>query len=785
LDIVKNGSDVSDDNSDYSYYYSADAGSNSEYSSREVPDSDRHIDNGNTAGIDSDYQLKQQSSSQAARTRPANNTSAVSDQTLGESMADTDTELDEGKLAAGEQDDGDDGRVPQERRTSSIIDKYANDHGSKHILPHIVTGPSAFYPSNEDSDEGDSIMGALEKASANRDADDEAGKYSLKVVHIDAFSTSEATITAFADEMFSEVLHRALSIFNISHALKFEFRLHAQIQQRALAPLNYDGQVSSFLDYLYESARIRVPDSGAIDPEICTILLADKSLPQSRLLPTSSPVEDDPYMDLETSSRSILRTSIAASLSEAIQASSSGESANVSANIAAASTTAHATSQPADSAKKTFTVDTSAKNDLSADGGPQHSKARTIINSPSFGPNEKGDEQEQEQEHIQLPDSRQVVQGLLRSIPPPKTRPPQSAINKAKRNTVQISALGTIVGNDYRFSSSSSSSSSQPQPQPQPTSLSRSPSASGYSNKPAGVLSPATLKPLSSSATSPSDIDLLKRPASVAVSSPSAAPNVVDMPDVAALAANDSTATQPTSPSHAPNQALAQSASTLRPSSETATDEIVAGDHQESRPAAGADIECIAADNEDEESMPLSPTTSSDTASLQRSISNDVNTAAAPASTMSRLLLKGDMAASDQAFARSAAITSINGVLPSDDLLHAMQAPDEKELPLDDWLVILRGWNEMHDISTNASTFYQSFLKEMQLPANAGGNKDSSAQNEGYAYIKRQVAELQAASNDTQTAIDDILGVSQSVGRRLDTLERELDDIARILVHAN
>ncbi|KAI8324025.1 hypothetical protein GQ54DRAFT_257295 [Martensiomyces pterosporus] len=542
--------------------------------------------------------------------------------------------------------------------------------------------------------------------------------------------------------MFSEVLHRALAVFNIAQSLKFEFRLHAQIQQRGIVPLNYDGQVSSFLDYLHKTTRIRVPDAGAIDPDVCTIALADKSMPQSRLLPASSPAEDDPYMNLETGSRSILRTSIAASVGEGIQAAPSASNADAAATGPADNMQRDPPAHDTERKAQIEPVDVGAASSASGssqtankDGSSDAAKTRPTISSPSFGPNEKE----------QLPDSRQVVQGLLRSIPPPKTRPPQSAINRAKRNTVQISALGTIVGADFQASASP--------PEQHPSLLTRSSSTLGYISKPTS----STLAGASADTTAASQ----------------------------AAAAVNST-----------NQVLVQSTSTLRPSSETAASEEAgepddADDQQESS-------ETVDVNDGDDDSEPLSPTTSSDTASLQRSVSNsarildDGSTAVTSSigrsgsqrDAPSHQLLKDDAASRDMALARSG-ITAISGVLPtSDPSSMAIQTPGEEELPLDDWLLILRGWKEMHDISTSASSFYQSFLKEIQASP-TGPNTDGAVQRERYAYIQRQVAELQTTSKDTQAAIDDILNVSQGVGRRLDTLERELDDIARVLVHAS
>ncbi|KAJ2503068.1 hypothetical protein GGI11_007665, partial [Coemansia sp. RSA 2049] len=104
-------------------------------------------------------------------------------------------------------------------------------------------------------------------------------------------------------------------------------------------------------------------------------------------------------------------------------------------------------------------------------------------------------------------------------------------------------------------------------------------------------------------------------------------------------------------------------------------------------------------------------------------------------------------------------------------------------LSLDDWLVILRGWRDINDMGANAS-FYQSVLNDMEATA-ADSSNSAQAHTAAITHIRSHVAELDTARNDAQTAIDDILSVSQGVGRRLDTLERELDDIARVLIHAS
>ncbi|KAJ2340616.1 hypothetical protein GGF43_006372 [Coemansia sp. RSA 2618] len=247
-----------------------------------------------------------------------------------------------------------------------------------------------------------------------------------------------------------------------------------------------------------------------------------------------------------------------------------------------------------------------------------------------------------------LPDSRSVVQGLLRSIPRPTSQPPQSAINRAKRNTVQISARGSVVDDSY-------------------------------------VASPPT------------------RPALTRSASTRATPD-------------------PASAPLEPAQALAHSASTLRPSSDTFT-------HDDSVPSSPhAALEDGSA----------SPTESVETVSSHHE-SED---------------------------AGPAALTALAHSAPhrlKDAAVHA-------ELSLDDWLVVLRGWGDMHDAS---SAFYRTLLRDI--------DSSDPVLADAHSFISGHVAALA----DSKSPVDDILSVSQGVGRRLDTLERELDDIARILVHAN
>ncbi|KAJ2384856.1 hypothetical protein GGI05_004874, partial [Coemansia sp. RSA 2603] len=340
----------------------------------------------------------------------------------------------------------------------------------------------------------------------------------------------------------------------------------------------------------------------------------------------------------------------------------------------------------------------------------------------------------------ELPDSRKVVQGLLRSIPPPRSQPPASALNRlstGKRHTVQLSARGSVVDGDYSVARAASQTRS--------TTLARS----------ASTRTPAQ---------PPHSQEEDARPAPVA----NPAENM-----------NGS-------------QTLGQSASTLRPSSDTFADEAhgstrdrtALGDAQEEAEEEEEGSETAEADDVPPMS-PASSTGTSDTASYIHESSDDrasliaATTAAAAAAaasvTLAHRSLKDSASARTSLLSRTSVVSTAS--MAADRLSIVSLAAEE--LSLDDWLVILHGWSDMHDISASTTSFYQAFLKDMQA-----GDKDTG-QREAQEYIQRHVAELQMAGSESQSAIDDILGVSQGVGRRLDSLERELDDIARILVHAN
>ncbi|KAJ2894765.1 hypothetical protein IWW38_002477, partial [Coemansia aciculifera] len=191
------------------------------------------------------------------------------------------------------------------------------DHREKPIVSHLVSDPSKYYLSNDDSDEGDSLTGALRHTSDNRDSV-ETGRFTLRIFHVGANNTTEGAVTVFLDEMFSEVLHRAITVFSLQSGIA-NLALHAQIQQGEVLSLTNDTQVASLFEHLRSvDTAHQLSDSGYVAPELCAIVLADRSTPRSHLSVAGTEAEDDPYVAIGAGSRSVLRTSIAASVSEGI-----------------------------------------------------------------------------------------------------------------------------------------------------------------------------------------------------------------------------------------------------------------------------------------------------------------------------------------------------------------------------------------------------------------------------------------------------------------------------------
>ncbi|KAJ2080400.1 protein phosphatase regulator [Coemansia sp. RSA 988] len=617
------------------------------------------------------------------------------------------------------------GRITDEIHDDTDSDQE-NDHSHRNsALPvHSTDSAPQYYLTNEESDDGDSLTGVLSRLSGSHEPQ-ENGKYLLRILHVNTPTIANASIVMFRDELLGEVLLRGLAVFGLPLGIKSSLALYAKIGPRDLVPLPADVRAMALMDRLRAKMGTEpFPNSGSISPDLCTLLMAEKNVPLTQLMAHATPAEDDPYVGMETGSRSILRTSIAASISEGITSLASNEPLDESKYSKHTASAADSDLVPAERRATVLPAeDIDPAAGSSYNQGPQslQSSEQRGLEGSFFVQSVDDDDNDE------LPDSRKVVQGLLRSIQPPKSQPSQSAINRAKRNTVQISAQGSVVDGGYQASRGSP---------PEHKTLSRSASTRGYAS---ANNANASGSPVTNSIQQPANA-----PLEPAVSFQNGA-----------------------------SQVLGHSASTLRPSSDTFTQDDsgsdAVGDHR--RPStANADIYV---------GMPASPTASSDTASTHRDGTEETAPGAAGALTALSHSAPHRLLKDGHGVAPSTRDSTTNGIHHSDPLLYSTQ-PLPDELSLDDWLVILHGWNDMHDISTSTTSFYQSFLKEMQ-----SSNSEDTAQSDACAFIETQVAELTSSANGSQSAVDDILRVSQGVGHRLDALERDLDDIARVLVHAN
>ncbi|KAI9504252.1 hypothetical protein BX070DRAFT_223722 [Coemansia spiralis] len=745
--------DFDEDNEDYNYYYTSDAGNpNNGYNDHDNAD---HV------------RSSAPSSSSNSNTPTARRVSIAPmhmGQITGELMDDSESEAESELRTHGDSDYHGAQNVPDNRLSSGsngITGLYTDKRDSS-LLTHMVADPAEYYPANEESDEGDSLNGALHRLNDSH-ASVGPARCIIHITHVDSFNTTDATISVLPEETFRDVLRHSLSIFTIADDMEDDLLLHAHIKHREIIPLGNDMRVSQLFEILHQKCGVQIsPDSNQIDPDLCTVVLADRTLPQGQLLLLSNSTENDPYVSMENGSRNILRTSIAASITEGISALASSASKGKSATQQPNSITSPSSSP------RSSTVDTSVGKHNHTDDSPLSLSALTSNGVPQQDTEAQHREPQAETNTLVaeapatsdegLPDSRKVVQGLLRSIPPPKSRPPQSAINRAKRNTVQISALGSVVNSEYRVSRNDSQTRSA---------LTRSASTRGPSSNNGSQQFTETVDQMFEAHAELSH-------------------QLANTPVEPALAVNN------------PSQALGQSASTLRPSSDTFTEE----DRLSVDVSNGGSSGDRSGNNTNAE--PMSPTFSSDTASIQQRDSEDgstpASTADAPASTgssgngtgiVSVIALShssthqpqkdndGNMANNaDFYVTRELAGTNIDGDMAANE--HHNTVFTDGELSLDDWLVILRGWNDIHDMNSNTSV-YQSILKDMESPELSS----VAGHNDAVEYIRSHVTELESAKSDSQAAIDDILSVSQGVGRRLDTLERELDDIARVLVHAN
>ncbi|KAJ1725135.1 protein phosphatase regulator [Coemansia erecta] len=741
--------DEDEDGDDYGYYYSSNAGNPDGYAARGASEDSRSSMAGNIDPVQASGSTTV--SSRRVSMAPAHVGHISGEQQLGDSDVDMSDDDDDGHDRLGGPGSRRDANA--ENRPVSVADSmYSERQRDSAMLPHVVTDLSDYYLANDGSDEGDSLSGALNRLNGSaRTSSVDSGAFMVSVQHTDAFSSGDSVVSVFADEQFADVVQRSLAVFSLTQAMGAALEVYARLQGHELMPLDASTGVGEFFGELRKQYGDRLFDAGSVDPAICTIVLADRAVPHAQLVaasprqPTAAAGldedEDDPYMAMDTGSHSILRTSLSAPpVASAPPAQPPAERAPSVAMSDPAVTT--------DAAKRA--------SKLRALSASFSARERPLSETPS-GPAPGGDPAAQPADG--LPDSRKVVQGLLRSIPPPRSQPPASALTRlstGKRHTVQLSARGSVVDGDYAVSRPASQTHST---------LARS----------ASTRTPAP----SHAPMHPHDEDTI-RPAPVA----NPADNI-----------NGS-------------QTLGQSASTLRPSSDTFADEAQGG-VREREAAAGAEHEggrdeeegSETAEAEAEDVVPMSPASStgtSDTASYihdsddRASLAAATTTAAAAAHaaaaaavasvSLAHRSLKDSASARTSLLSRASVVSTAS--MAADRLSIVSLAAEE--LSLDDWLVILHGWNDMHDVSATTTSFYQAFLKDMQINGIGGGGADNEAGlRESQEYIQRHVAELQMAGNESQTAIDDILGVSQGVGRRLDSLERELDDIARILVHAN
>ncbi|KAJ2879974.1 protein phosphatase regulator [Coemansia aciculifera] len=731
IDPGRAEAELDEDSDDYSYYYSSSAGNSAGYTSQqEVPDG----------------------SPRSAATEPLHSSNAAQNgrrvsiapshmgQVPGEYLDDSDLEDEPIGNPESSGHHGSPTTSAAEAAAATATGGRFMDPHEKPMLSHLVADPSKYYPSNDDSDEGDSLTGALRRLSDNRDSV-ETGRFTLRIFHVSTHTTSEAAVTVFLDEMFSEVLRRALTLFNLQTGMN-NLALHAQIRQGEVLSLTNDTQVASLFDHLRSiDTQHQLSDSGYVPPELCAIVMADRSTPRSHLSVAGTEAEDDPYLALGTGSRSVLRTSIAASVSEGISGLvPSMRSASKSAS-----------SSPSSSVEALATLANQPRS-LSS-----HSSQSSSVAEPQLESLEDRPLSVVEHGAGPLPDSRKVVQGLLRNIPPPKSRPSLTALNRAKRNTLQLSTDGTLAaGGSGEHSVTRSLSQVRVAPVVDPNvMLGRSLSTREHS---------ADHQHLHLH-----DINTRNLPTSTTT-------RALSFPSQAA---------PPSEPTNI-NQTLGQSASTLRPSSDTFTNENIdddahasasalalahAGSHSDDGNEDGneAQMPISSATVDGDECAPVSPISSTETASIDGSNSEIVSRPAIAA-----------------ALSTSASHRSLKEI-GSDTSDHGVASPPSDELSLDDWLVILRGWNDMSDITASTSSFYHSFLRDLQnvTPTVSKHASSGGAQDDAVVYIYHQITELQAANSDTQSAIDDILSVSQGVGRRLDTLERELDDIVRVMVCAN
>ncbi|KAJ1896645.1 hypothetical protein LPJ66_003869, partial [Kickxella alabastrina] len=215
VEIDHDEAELDDDSGDYSYYYSSNAGNSGGYGSQDAPEAAR-------ASASTANDPVQANGNMAGRrvSLAPNHMGQIS----GEHLDDSDLDLDDDEVseiesrpvrssiysasdtvasaptAAG---------VSLDIRPSSMADSMYSGHRDSSMYSHVGPSNPNYYPSNDASDDGDSLSGALNRMNASHESI-EAGNYSVRIVHNDTFGSSEAVVTIFFDELFGEVLHRAL-----------------------------------------------------------------------------------------------------------------------------------------------------------------------------------------------------------------------------------------------------------------------------------------------------------------------------------------------------------------------------------------------------------------------------------------------------------------------------------------------------------------------------------------------------------------------------------------------
>ncbi|KAJ2384843.1 protein phosphatase regulator, partial [Coemansia sp. RSA 2603] len=309
------GFDEDDDGDDYGYYYSANAGNPEGYAARGTSEDSRSSIGGNIDPVQASGSTTV--SSRRVSVAPAHVGQISGEQQLDDTYGDT-------------SDDEDDGPVRRrdanaENRPVSLADSmYSERQRDSAMLPHVVTDLSDYYLANDGSDEGDSLSGALHRLDGSaRTSSVDGGAFMVRVQHTDAFSSGDSEISVFGDEQFGDVVQRSLAVFSLTQAMGAALEVYARLQGHELMSLDKETGVGEFFGELHKQYGDRLFDAGSVDPAICTIVLADRAVPHAQLLAApqqqqqaataaAADDEEDPYKDMDSESRNMLRTSLSA-----------------------------------------------------------------------------------------------------------------------------------------------------------------------------------------------------------------------------------------------------------------------------------------------------------------------------------------------------------------------------------------------------------------------------------------------------------------------------------------